>query len=752
MSHVDPAENPYLREPPTDFEPAASLSRSAAERQVSRLRAAIREHDYRYYVEGDPLIADRVYDRLFDRLQTLEAEFDLVEGDSPTQRVGGEPVEALDSVEHAAPMLSIAQSGAADDVREFDERVGRQLREAGFDPDDIAYVCEPKFDGISLELVYENGRLDRAATRGDGYTGDDVTAQARRIRAIPQRLRGEPPDTLAVRGEVFMPKDGFRELNAERVERDQEPFANPRNATAGTIRQLDPTVVADRPLDCFVYDIMASEVAADAVSSSGDASVTDPESNASATGPETNANVADPAAGPPIDPATNANAADPAIDHPETHWAELEALEAWGFHVDDRAERVADIEAAIEYRESLLAERDALNYEIDGVVIKIDDTAAADALGHTARETRAAFAYKFPARTEVTTITDIVVQVGRTGRLTPVALLDPVQVGGVTVSRATLHNPGEIESLGVDVGDTVRVLRAGDVIPYIEEVVEADGEGSFSFPPTCPSCGSFVERDGPLAFCPGGLGCPAQLERTIEHYVSRAALDIEGLGPERITQLRDAGLLDSLADLYELEREALVELEGWGERSADALLGEIDDAREPPLDAFLTGLSIPEVGGATASALAREFGSLEALAAADTADLEAVDDVGPVVAGAIRQFFETPDNRAALDALRAAGVEPQSADTDAGSDALSGRTFVFTGSLSAPRSDAQALVERHGANATGSVSGNTDYLVVGENPGQRKRDDAAANDVPVLDENDFADLLADHDIEWPPAA
>ena len=669
----------------------------ALEQQAEQLREAIREHDHRYYVEADPLIADRVYDLLFARLQDLEAEFNLIERDSPTQRVGGEPVDELQTVEHTAPMLSIDQSGEAQDVREFDDRVCRELRDNGFSP--AGYVCEPKFDGISLEAVYEEGRLVRAATRGDGRQGDDVTAQARRVRSIPQRLRGDFPDFLAVRGEVFMPKDGFREHNRERIERGEEPFANPRNATAGTIRQLDPSVVADRPLDCFFYGIMAYE--------DGDR------------------------------------------QQPETQWGELQAFRKWGFNVDDRAERVDDIAAAISYRDELMDDRENLNYEIDGVVIKVDDIAACEALGNTARATRSAFAYKFPARTEVTTITDIVVQVGRTGRLTPVALLEPVQVGGVTVSRATLHNPGEIESLGVDIGDTVRVLRAGDVIPYIEEVVEAGSDSTFAFPDSCPVCDSPVERDGPLAFCTGGLACESQLEGAIEHYVSRSGLDIEGLGPERITQLREAGLLYSLADLYGLDAEELTDLDGWGEQSAQNLIEEIDAAREPPLDSFLTALSVPKVGAATATALASEFGSLESLINSEPSELEAVDDVGPIVAEKIRGFFANDENRAALDALLNAGVDPQSVDTEE-ADELAGLTFVFTGSLSVSRSDAQELVEAHGANATGSVSGNTDYLVVGENPGQRKQDDAAANDVPVLEESEFAELVVENGVEWPP--
>lgn len=692
--------NPYLFDPPTEFEPIESLSREAAEAQADKLREAIREHDYRYYVKSNPLIADRVYDRLFERLVELEDAFDLKRTDSPTVQVGGEPVDELETVEHTAPMLSIDQSGEADAVREFDERTSRRLREAGFDPGEIGYVCEPKFDGISLEVVYDDGQLVRAATRGDGRSGDDVTAQARRIRSIPGRLRGDSPDFLAVRGEVVMPKDGFREYNRERVERGEEPFANPRNATAGTIRQLDPAVVAERPLDCYFYDIMVLE--------------------------------------------------DDAIDRPQTHSHERDALDEWGLKTDEEAEQVDDIEGAIEYRDALAERREALNYEIDGVVIKVDNTAAWEALGSTARSIRWAFAYKFPARTEVTRITDIVVQVGRTGRLTPVALLEPVQVGGVTVSRATLHNPGEIESLGVDVGDEVRVLRAGDVIPYIDEVVDKHADGTFEFPDQCPVCDSAVERDGPLAYCTGGLGCPAQQVRAIEHYVSRGGLDIEGFGPERIEQLREAGLLESLPDLYRLDRDSIAELDGLGETSADNLVSEIKATREPPLADFLTALSIPDVGSSTAENLARSFGTLEAIADANEAALAEVDDVGPIVAEKIATFFENPENEAVIEELLALGVEPQSVETDTGSDELQGLTFVFTGSLSAPRSDAQALVERHGANATGSVSGNTDYLVIGENPGQRKRDDAESEDVPVLEEKAFSDLLAEHGIEWPP--
>ncbi len=699
--HADPEENPYVEEPPTAFEPVAELSPAAAERQAALLRAAIREHDHRYYVEADPLIADETYDRLFDRLCELEEAFDLDDENSPTRRVGGEPVDELTTVEHVAPMRSIDSAKTADAVREFDERVRSGLREAGFDTDALRYVCEPKFDGLSVELIYEDGVYVRAATRGDGQAGDDVTEQVRTIRSIPGRLRGDPPARLAVRGEVYMPQDAFEAHNRDRRERGDEPFANPRNAAAGTLRQLDPAVVADRPLDAFVFDVLAWD--------------------------------------------------DDATEPPETNWDQLAAFDALGLPRADRVERVDDIADAIEYRDHILAARDDLNYAVDGVVISVDDRAACDALGSTARAPRWAFAYKFPPRTATTTLRDITVQVGRTGRLTPVAELEPVDVGGVTVSRATLHNPAEIEALGVNVGDRVRVYRAGDVIPYVPAVVEKRSEGTYAFPETCPVCGSAVEREGPLAFCSGGLGCPAQLERAVEHWARRDALDIEGLGPERVEQLREAGLVESLPDLYDLTVADLAELEGWGETSAENLINALEATREPPLDRFLAGLGIPDVGPTTAEALATHFGDLDALLDADEDELREVDDVGPAVAASIRGFFDSPENRAAIEGLRDRGVEPQSvAAADAAAAPLDGLTFVFTGSLSATRNEAQALVEAHGANATSSVSGNTDYLVAGENPGRTKRDAAAAEDVPVLDEAAFADLLADHGIAWPP--
>jgi DNA ligase (NAD+) len=688
----EPQDNPYVRDPPLDFEPVEALDPGAARERVEQLREAIRYHDDRYYRRADPVVSDRTYDALFDRLETLEDEFGLRSETSPTRRVGGEPVDELETVEHVSPMLSIDSSGEAADVRVFDERVRDRLADAG-DEGPIEYLCEPKFDGLSVELVYEDGELERAATRGDGAEGDDVTANVRTIRSVPLALRGDHPEFLAVRGEVFMPRAAFQEYNRERIERGDDPFANPRNAAAGTLRQLDPTVTAERPLDCFVFGVL-----------------------------------------------------DDGGYGFETRLEEHETVGSWGFHVDDHTRLVEDVDGAIEFRDRMLEQRDELDYEIDGTVIKLDRKAACETLGATSRAPRWAFAYKFPARSEETTIRDVVVQVGRTGRLTPVALLDPVEVGGVEVSRATLHNPDQIEELGVDIGDRVRLKRAGDVIPYIEEVVESHGDDHFEFPARCPVCESPVERDGPMAFCTGGVACPAQLRRAVQHYASRTGLDIEGLGEKAVDQLLDEGVIGSLPDLYDLIVEELAAFEGWGERSAENLLAELEAAKEPPLSDFLSALGVPEVGPTTAADLAHHFGTLDAVMSATPEELQAVEGVGETVAEEISEFFDSEQNRAVVESLRERGVEPQSAGT--AGDALEGLTFVFTGSLDGlTREDAQDLVEANGGSATSSVSSNTDYLVVGKNPGRSKREDAEANDVPAIDEPEFEAFLEDHGID-----
>ena len=641
----EPQDNPYVGDPPFEFDPIDTLDESAAETEVGLLREAIRYHDHRYYRLADPVISDRAYDRLFSRLETLEEAFDLPSETSPTQRVGGEPLEELETVEHVRPMLSIDSSGSEPEVREFDERVRNRLAETEYDGP-IEYLCEPKFDGLSVELVYEDGVLQRASTRGDGEYGDDVTANVRTIRSVPLELRGDYPPFLAVRGEVFMPKAAFQAYNRERIERGDDPFANPRNAAAGTLRKLDPSITAERPLDCFVFDVL-----------------------------------------------------DDGGYGFETRLEEYRTVESWGFRTDEHTRLVEDIDGAIAFRDAMLDRRDGLDYEIDGTVIKLDRVDACDRLGSTARAPRWAFAYKFPARTEVTTVRDIVVQVGRTGRITPVALLDPVEVSGVEVSRATLHNPDQIEELGVGIGDTVQIKRAGDVIPYVETVADGDEDEWFELPGRCPVCDSPIERDGPLAFCTGGIGCPAQLRRTIRHYASRSGLDIEGLGEKAVDQLMHAGLVETLPDLYTLSEADLAALDGWGETSARNLLSELGAATDPPLADFLSALGVPGVGEATAGDIARHFGTLEALLDATADELQDVEGIGPNTAAEIERFFETDRNRAILEGLRERGVTPQSAKT-AGS-ALEGLTFAFTGSLEGmTRAEAQELIERHGGSAT----------------------------------------------------
>jgi DNA ligase (NAD+) len=598
-------------------------------------------------------------------------------------------------------MLSIDSGREPADVRAFDERVRRALGGAWDDGEAIEYVCEPKFDGLSIEVVYEEGRLERAATRGDGAVGEEVTANARTIGAIPERLDGSAPDFLAVRGEVYIPRDAFQELNRERIAADEEPFANPRNAAAGSLRQLNPSVTADRPLSCFFYDVLL--------------------------------------AGPDRESATRGLS---------THREEYDRLPDWGLRVTDRMETVDDVGGAIDYRDRLLADREGLNYEIDGAVIKVNDRALCEELGATSRAYRWAFAYKFPPRREETTLRDVVIQVGRTGRLTPVALLDPVEVGGVTVSRASLHNPAIIEDLGVGVGDRVRVRRAGDVIPEVAAVVEETSEGTVDFPDVCPVCGSAVERDGPVAFCTGGLSCPAQRERRIAHFASDAGLDIGGVGGERVTQLIEADLIADPADLYELGVEDLTDLEGWGERSAENVVKAIEASREPPLADFIAALGIPGVGETVAGDIAVGLGSLDALLSASTADLREIDGVGPETAGEIEAFLGDGRNRGLIERLREY-VDPEAPEmAEAAGEALDGLTFVFTGSLGGyTRADARELVEANGGRVTGSVSGATDYLVVGDSPGRRKRDDADAEGVPAIEEADFEALLAEHGID-----
>jgi DNA ligase (NAD+) len=690
----EPDANPYVHDPDTSFAPVEESSEAEAREQVRRLREAIEYHDYRYYVANDPVIADRTYDALFERLQALEDAFDLHDENSPTRRVGGEPLDELETVGHVAPLLSLQSSGDADEIRAFDRRIRDRIG-------DVEYSAEPKFDGFSVEVVYEEGAFDRAVTRGDGREGEDVSANVRTIRSVPLHLPAAAPDFLAVRGEVYMPRSAFQTLNERRIERGEDPFANPRNAAAGTVRLLDPETVAGRPLEAFFYDV--------------------------------------------IDTSADLDAQTEAFD----------LLRDLGFRVNDETTVVDDVDAVIDYRDRLMAERDDLEYEIDGIVAKVVDFDAREELGSTARHPRWAFAYKFPARTGETTVERIVVQVGRTGKLTPVALLDPVDVQGVTISRATLHNAAQVRRLGVREGVTVRLERAGDVIPEVTEVIDGEkrhasgdrtgaddgrpaaGEGGFTMPDTCPVCDGDVVQEGEHHYCTNA-SCPAQLRRSLQHFCSRDAMNVEGLGTEAADQLVEAGLIESLADLYDLERDELAELDGWGEASADNLLAELAASTDVALDTFVYALGIRHVGTERARALAAAF-SLDDLMDASAEELRSVEDVGPEVAAAVDSYFDEEENVETVERLLDAGIEPERRERGA---ELDGLTVVFTGSVPGyTRSELTELLETHGANVTSSVSGETDYLVVGENPGTRKREQAAAAGVETLDPEAFEERL-----------
>jgi DNA ligase (NAD+) len=688
------------------------MNRKQAAKRVARLREEIRHHDYLYYVEDAPAISDAEYDRLFKELKGLEEEFpDLRSPDSPTQRVGGEPVAGFPTVEHAAPMLSLDSDQDPAALRRFDERVRK-----GLDGAEPTYTLEPKLDGASVELVYEEGVLTRAATRGDGVRGEGITENVRTIPAVPLRLRppgkgGRPiPPFLAVRGEVIMHIEDFEKLNERLVAEGKEPFANPRNVAAGALRQLDPTVTAQKPLDIFCYDILAA------------------------------------------DRAEEGAAAPPGAAGPATQWEVLATLRGWGLRVSSLSRRGTTVDDVLAYHADLEARRDDLGFEIDGVVIKLDDLAAREELGATSRHPRWAFALKFPPRKEITRVVSIVASVGRTGVVTPVAMMRPVEIGGVTVSRATLHNREEVARKDIREGDRVRVQRAGDVIPQVvERIDEPDRErGPVWKPPAdCPSCGTPLIERGPFTVCPNGFDCPAQLAGRLIHFASRDALDVEGLGEESAKLFLNEGLVRHLPDLFDLTAEQLVPLEGFAEKSAGNLIAAIREAAKVDLHRFLYGLGIPEVGTATARDLARHFGTFQAIRTASDEALQEVKGVGPRMAEQIAAFFAEPRNKKILDALLAGRVTliepgpPEKTDESAAAapGPLAGKTFVFTGGLAGmSRRAAKERVEALGARVTGSVSKSTDYVVAGEDPGS-KLDEAKKHGVTVLDEAGLMELL-----------
>ncbi|GAB4359302.1 MAG: NAD-dependent DNA ligase LigA [Gammaproteobacteria bacterium] len=669
------------------------------EKRIEALRRQIEYHNYRYYVLDDPEIPDAEYDRLMRELQRLEAEHpELVSEDSPTQRVGAAPQEGFGEVRHTIPMLSLENAFSEAELREFDRRVRERL---AMPEAKIVYSAEPKLDGLAVSLLYRSGRLALAATRGDGYTGEEITRNVRTIASVPLRLLGEGiPDQLEVRGEVFMPKAGFERLNRLAAERGEKGFANPRNAAAGSLRQLDPRVTAERPLAFYGYGVGVVEGQA----------------------------------------------------LPATHSGILERLKAWGIPVSPEQRCVAGVEGCLAYYREILERREALPYEIDGVVYKVDDLELQRRLGFVSRAPRWALAHKFPAQEELTRVLDIEVQVGRTGALTPVARLEPVFVGGVTVTNATLHNEDEVHRKDVRVGDTVIVRRAGDVIPEVVSVVQdrrPPGARKFVMPKRCPVCGSEVVRlEGEaVARCSGGLYCSAQRKESIKHFASRRAMDIEGLGDKLVDQLVETGLVETVADLYDLTVEQLAGLERMGEKSARNLVNAIEASKETTLQRFLFALGIREVGEATATALASHLGSLDAIRQADEEQLQRVPDVGPVVAGHIVRFFRQPHNIEVVEALIDRGVHWPPVEPIVGQEApLAGQTFVLTGTLrSMTRDEAKARLQALGAKVAGSVSRKTSYVVAGEEPGS-KLAKAESLGVAVLDEAAFIALLRKHGV------
>ncbi|HKO31997.1 MAG TPA: NAD-dependent DNA ligase LigA [Nitrospiraceae bacterium] len=655
------------------------------------LRDEIRRHDYLYYVKDRPEISDSQYDHLFRQLLELEqAHPELVTPDSPSQRVGAPPLEELVKVPHEQPMLSLDSIVDQREVQAFDQRMTRELETLS-----VEYSAEPKFDGLSVELVYDHGILTRGATRGDGTTGEDVTVNVRTIRSLPLQLHAQSglPDHLVVRGEVYMRLDDFQALNRRITERGDDAFANPRNAAAGSLRQLDSTITATRPLVVTCYEIMAIST--------------------------------------PI---------------PPTHWDELERLARWGLPVPTHRRLCASIDEVIAFHHEMESMRDQLPYEIDGVVVKVNRRDWQSRLGTKSRSPRWAIAYKFLPRKEITLVQDIVVSVGRTGTLTPVALLKPVEVGGVTISRATLHNADEVMRKDIRVGDTVKVERAGDVIPAIAERVLIDGEqrsDPFCMPDHCPVCGSKVGREGAYFYCTGQLVCGAQLKGAIEHFASKHALNIEGLGKKTVAQLVDEGLVRSLANLYHLTKTDLLRLEGFADRSATLLLQSIADSKTVPLHRFLMGLGIRQVGQHIAKVLAREFGSLDDIMSADRERFQQIREIGPEISESLAVYWSEPHNREIIAQLRESGVQvaPGMATGDRRKSPLAGKTFVFTGGLDHfSRDGAQQAVEAAGARVSSSVSKKTSYLVVGRDPGS-KLDQARTLGVAILTEQEFAALI-----------
>src|SRR5271165_1385746 len=661
-------------------------------KEVEKLREEIVRHEYLYYVVDEPEISDAAFDKLMNRLKELEAQYpELVTPDSPTVRVGGTPREGFTTVRHARPMLSLDNAFSFDALKDWDRRVregtGRLVNE---------YIAEHKFDGLSISLQYVDGLLVRGVTRGDGTTGEDVTPNVKTIRSIPLRIdaatlkKVKLPASFEVRGEVMMTRKAFEALNRQQEETGGKIFVNPRNSAAGAVRVLDPSITARRKLDFFAYYLYV------------DGKV-------------------------------------PFARHSDS----LQALKQMRFRASDDWKLCDGIDAVVAYCEAWDTKREMLAYEIDGVVIKLNSTALQNELGFTSKAPRWAIAYKYPARQEQTVVNDIIVQVGRTGTLTPVAFLQPVQVGGVTVSRSTLHNMDEIDRLGVQIGDTVLIERAGEVIPHILKVVkEGKNRRAFHMPAKCPECGSAIHKaEGEVAYRCVNAACPAKRKESLLHFAGRHAMDIDGLGEKIVDQLVEKGIVKDVADLYALKQDEVANLERMAEKSAQNLLEEIAASKKNPLSRLIFALGIQFVGERTGQLLAEHFSSLEDFAAAKTEELENVPEVGPKVAASIVEFFSEPANRKLIKKLDKAGVHPTAEKREVKSQKLAGKSFVFTGGLAnRSREEAGELVLQHGGKVSGSVSKKTDYVVVGTDPGS-KYDKAKELGVPILTESEFEKLI-----------
>jgi len=671
---------------------------AAIRKELDSLKEQIRHHNYRYHVLDDPEVPDAEYDRLMRQLQALEQKHpQLVTDDSPTQRVGDAPISTFGTVEHRMPMLSLDNAFSSEELYEFHRRVTERL-ELEENASTLLYTAEPKLDGAAVSLLYEDGKLVRGATRGDGTTGEDITHNVRTIDAVPLSLiGGDYPAILEVRGEVFMPKAGFEAYNDKARAAGEKTFVNPRNAAAGSLRQLDPRLTAERPLDIYVYSVGRVEGGS----------------------------------------------------LPDNHSQILDRLQDWGLKACPERRVVEGVGGCLAFYEELGARRDALRYEIDGVVYKVDNLRQQRELGFVSRAPRWAIAHKFPAQEELTTVEGVEFQVGRTGAVTPVARLEPVFVGGVTVSNATLHNIDELHRKDVRVGDTVTIRRAGDVIPEVVGVIASrrpQGTQRVQLPEVCPVCESTVVREEgeAVARCTGGLFCSAQRAEALKHFVSRKALDIEGLGAKLIEQLVATNRVKTPADLFTLSTDELAELERMGDKSAENVLQSIEASKSTTLARFLYALGIREVGEATALSLASHFGKFENIRSATEEELLRVADVGPVVASRIRMFFDEPHNSDVISRLCEAGVswqesEPQIVPQDG---PLAGKVFVLTGTLAAmTRDEAKQLIQSYGGKVTGSVSKKTDYLVYGDKAGSKLKK-AQSLDVGTLDEQEFEALLA----------